>query len=119
VNQATAESMNARTIESYVSQLVREFHPERVILFGSHARGEADADSDVDLLVVMECEGNTTEHALDIRRRIPRSFPLDLIVRTPAQFRQRVREKDGFLRSILEQGTVLYEGQRSTMAAQG
>ncbi|MGQ9919054.1 MAG: nucleotidyltransferase domain-containing protein, partial [Bryobacteraceae bacterium] len=40
-----------REIQRIVRRIVRQFHPERVILFGSHARGEAGPDSDVDLLV--------------------------------------------------------------------
>jgi uncharacterized protein len=42
-----------KAIEQMVRRIVEQFHPERVILFGSHARGDAGPDSDVDLLVVM------------------------------------------------------------------
>jgi len=48
-------------IERMVRRIVRQFRPERVILFGSHARGEAGPDSDVDLLVVMRVEGSRRE----------------------------------------------------------
>jgi len=46
-----------RAIHAMVRRIVRQFRPERVILFGSHARGEAGPDSDVDLLVVMPVHG--------------------------------------------------------------
>ena len=43
-------------IDCMVKRIVRKFRPEKIILFGSHARGEAGADSDVDLLIVMPVE---------------------------------------------------------------
>ena len=49
-----------------VNRIVNEFQPERVILFGSHARGEGGPDSDVDLLVVMPVEGSRRDKAIEI-----------------------------------------------------
>lgn len=49
--------ITARRIKKYVDELVREFSPERVVMFGSHASGKPQADSDVDLLVVMKNRG--------------------------------------------------------------
>ena len=99
-------------IKRYVHALAREFAPERVVLFGSYARGRPTADSDVDLLVVMKHRRDSTEQALEIRRRIWRSFPLDLIVRTPSVIRQRLAQNDMFLTSILHEGRILYEKKR-------
>ena len=45
-----------RTIRKFVAEIVRQFHPEKVILFGSYAYGKPTYDSDVDLLVIMPCE---------------------------------------------------------------
>ncbi len=53
-------------IRRMTRRIVREFHPDRIILFGSHARGDAGPDSDVDLLVVMPGEGSTREKAVEI-----------------------------------------------------
>ena len=100
-----------RDIQAYSDAVVREFKPARIILFGSHARGEATRDSDVDLLVVMAHRGHPTEKAIEIRRRINRSFALDLLVRSPAEINRRMRMNDWFIRELLEQGKVLYEAQ--------
>jgi predicted nucleotidyltransferase len=73
-----------------VKRIVREFAPERVILFGSHARGDAGPDSDVDLLVIMPVAGSKRELRLDIRaalRGIP--VPKDILVSTPEEFERR------------------------------
>ena len=79
------------------------------MLFGSHARGTATADSDVDLLVVMEHRGRDIDQAYAIRRTIPRTFALDLVVRTPAGVRRRIAAKDTFLSEIYRHGRILYE----------
>jgi len=99
----------ARRIKKYVDELVREFSPERVVMFGSHASGKPQADSDVDLLVVMKHRGAAAEQAARIRRRIRAGFPLDIIVRSPAVLQRRVAMGDGFIREILETGKVLHE----------
>ncbi|MFC1461221.1 nucleotidyltransferase domain-containing protein, partial [Verrucomicrobiota bacterium] len=83
--------------------------PERVILFGSYANGYASDDSDVDLLVIMRHKKRNVEQALEIDRRIDRSFPLDLIVKTPQEIRRRLSMKDIFVAGILREGKILYE----------
>jgi uncharacterized protein len=77
-------------IDRMVKLIVRKFHPEKIILFGSRARGDARPESDVDLLVVMPVEGSIVELRLDIRealRRIP--IPVDVIVTSPDDFAWR------------------------------
>jgi len=99
-------------IQDFVDRLVAEFSPQRVILFGSHARGDATAQSDVDLLVVMPTKKRTVRQALDIRLRISCPFALDLLVRTPQDFRERLTLQDGFLKSVVSEGKTLYESRR-------
>lgn len=96
-------------IRRFADDIGRTFHPKRVILFGSHARGDTTADSDVDLLVVMPVQGRPWQMAAEIRRRVDPPFPLDLLVRTPEQMRTRLEMGDPFLAEILREGKVLYE----------
>jgi uncharacterized protein len=73
-----------------VRRIVREFRPERVILFGSHARGKAGPDSDVDLLVVMPVRGSKREKQLEIRKALDGiRVPVDVLVSTPEEFVRR------------------------------
>ena len=60
------ESMVQKKIEEMVQRIVERFHPEKIILFGSHARGTAGPDSDVDLLVVMPVQGSRRKKATEI-----------------------------------------------------
>lgn len=94
-------------IRRYVRQIVEEFQPEKVILFGSYARGDQREGSDVDLLVVMPAR-SVVSQAIRIRLAVRAPFAMDLIVRTPEQLRQRIADGNWFLREITETGVVLY-----------
>src|SRR5438552_16046280 len=96
-------------IRQLAGRIARGFGPERIILFGSYARGEATTDSDVDLLMVMRCRGKTYEKEFKIRQAIRAPFPLDLIVRTPGEMARGVSWNDFFITDIVANGKVLYE----------
>ena len=96
-------------IEELSCRIVQEFHPDQVVLFGSYARGTPTADSDVDLLVILPFEGKAVFKSVEMRLRLRPSFPVDLIVRTPENVRERVTMGDSFMREILEKGKVVYE----------
>ncbi|HEY3295131.1 MAG TPA: nucleotidyltransferase domain-containing protein [bacterium] len=98
------------SIQQVCDQIAREFHPQKIILFGSYAYGTPHDDSDVDLLVVLpEIEGNPIRKAAQILQHVSHRFAIDLLVRTPEVIRQRIEWEDFFLREIMERGTVLYE----------
>lgn len=97
-------------IEAFVERIAAEFRPERVILFGSYARGTPTPDSDVDLLIVLPFEGKAWQVASEIRRRARPTFPTDLLVRSPEQVRERASRQGTFLHEILREGETLYEG---------
>jgi predicted nucleotidyltransferase len=96
-------------IQALVERIVEEFHPQRIILFGSYAEGRPTPDSDVDLLVVLPFRGKGWQMASEIRKRARPTFAMDLLVRTPDQVRQRLRTGDILLREIAQHGKVLYE----------
>jgi predicted nucleotidyltransferase len=93
-----------------VQALVAEFRPDRVILFGSHARGTADAQSDVDLLVVCPIRGSRRALQVAMDRRLRGSkFARDIVVLTPEEF-ERDRHIPGTVaRPASLEGRVLYE----------
>src|SRR5712692_1409722 len=105
-------------VRAMVRRIVRHFHPNRIILFGSYAYGEPDADSDVDVLVVMSAR-NETDQAVRIRKVVDPHFALDIIVRTPRNLAWRLEEGDWFLREIVGKGKVLYEKADARMGGKG
>src|SRR3989442_4825723 len=98
-----------KLIQQLSRQIVREFKPERVILFGSQAYGSPHHDSDIDLLVVLPFRGRATDKAIEIRRRLPPYVPLDLVVRTPRDLKQRLAWGELFLRAVMDPVEVLYD----------
>jgi len=98
-----------RAIQAMVRRIVRQFRPERVILFGSHARGDAGRDSDVDLLVVMPVQGSRREKQIDIRVAL-HDIPVakDVIVTSPEDFAWRKETVGTIEYPAVREGKVLY-----------
>ena len=102
--------INENTIASVTRTIVERFHPRRVVLFGSHARGDADQDSDLDLFIEMETSRRPPERAIEIASVFGlHPWPMDIIVYTPEEVR-RLRAMHGtLLEEIEREGRVLYE----------
>jgi predicted nucleotidyltransferase len=96
-------------IRELVRQIVDQFKPEQVILFGSYARGNPRPESDVDLLIIMQTNQREMQQALAIRQKINPLFGVDLLVYTPERVEERLKLGDSFLREILDEGVTLYE----------
>jgi predicted nucleotidyltransferase len=90
-------------------RIADEYRPERILLFGSYAWGAPTPDSDVDLLVILPFEGKAVAKSVEMRLKIRPPFPVDLLVRTPEKISERLALGDPFIRSIVDEGKVLYE----------
>ena len=97
-------------IQSTCDDIVREFAPLQIILFGSYAYGTPSKYSDVDLLVVMSvAKSETRQQEIEIRKRLARPFRLHVLVHSPEDLAYRLAYNDWFLREVTEKGEVLYE----------
>lgn len=97
-------------IDDVVKQIAVKFQPQKIILFGSYARGNPQPESDVDLLVVMESDEPENRKAFAIRQSLDIDlFGLDIFVRSPRVLAERIAQGDWFLREIISEGKVLYE----------
>lgn len=91
-------------------RIVEQFQPLKIILFGSHARGEATAHSDIDLLVVfpeLEHQREMTISILGALGDLP--IAKDIIVTTPAEIAEYGDLVGRILRPALREGKVIYE----------
>src|SRR5947209_2495846 len=107
-----------RVIRRFAREVAEQFHPDKIILFGSYAYGTPHDDSDVDILVVMPAR-NQIDQAVRIDRVIDAPFPLDLIVRTPKNLKWRLEEGELFHTEIVSKGKLLYEKGDAGVGAQG
>ena len=102
-----------KAIDQVVDQIVEKFKPQKIILFGSYARGNPRPESDVDMLVVMDTQLREVQQAIQICQQIEYKFGLDLIVHTPKYLAKRIKMGDWFLLDVLKEGKVIYEVHNS------
>jgi uncharacterized protein len=96
-------------IDLMVKRLVERFDPDQIVLFGSHARGTASPDSDVDLLVVMPVSGSKRAKQIEMRVALHDiEVPKDIILATPEEVAQRRHIVGTLIRPALQEGKVLY-----------
>lgn len=106
--------MNIRkTIDIMVDKIIRNYHPERIILFGSYAYGHPTAESDVDLMIIKNDCRSPIERRIEIRRILHeenRFIPLTPLVYTPQEIKNRLELGDDFIEEIMTKGKILYAG---------
>ena len=104
------EKVDPEVLAELTRRLVVELQPERVILFGSHAWGSPNADSDVDLLVIVpHSDAPATQRSMRAYRclrNVP--FPVDVLVKTRAEVERASRVHASLVSEVLERGEVLY-----------
>ena len=102
--------IDEKFIGRLVEELVANFQPQQIILFGSYAYGTPDADSDIDLLIVKETDLAGHQRAFEARNAIGRlssGIPMDILVMTPGEVRVRLARGDHFIEDIIEKGINL------------
>jgi len=108
----------AKTLPQAVKRIASTLKPEKIILFGSYAYGNPTHDSDVDLLVIIETNGNYKEKVREISMLLyPRQFPVDILVKTPKEVEEALRggvDNGFFIREIVKKGKVLYDRHKRT-----
>ncbi|MBS3967103.1 MAG: nucleotidyltransferase domain-containing protein [Truepera sp.] len=104
-------SLPASVLEEIIRRLVEEFDPEAIYLFGSHAWGEPDEDSDVDLMIVVPWD-RTPTHRDSVRAHQSLSeieVAKDILLRTHARFERFRPVRASLEYKIAKRGRLLYE----------
>lgn len=110
----SAHHISMRSIRAVADKIARRFQPEQIVLFGSYAYGTPRPESDVDLLIIMDSPLRSRQQRLEISRALsPRPFPLDIVVRTPEEIKDRLALGDPFVHEITTRGKVVYERPRN------
>jgi uncharacterized protein len=104
------------TLQQATETLIREYDPDRIILFGSNATGVANEDSDFDILVVKETDMRPIDRRIEVERLLaPRSIPLDLLVYTPGEIHSLFLQGNPLIEEILKNGKVLFMRKETVM----
>ena len=98
-------------IRKLCKRIAEAYQPEKIILFGSHAYGTPTLESDVDLMIVMDYEGQSLEQTAKIRSKLDLITPMDLHVRTPKEVVAQLEDGDMFMVNIFVRGKLMYEAK--------
>ena len=97
-------------VDEAVRRIVENFSPEKIIIFGSVAKGTADEYSDLDILVVMDTDRRQHERAVPIYLALAGiRIPKDILVLTPEEFASNSENEFSFVSEIVQTGVVAYE----------
>ena len=98
-----------KEIQYIKDQIIKNYNPEKIILFGSAARNEFTENSDIDILVVKNTEKKKFERMCELRRLIEYNIPLDIVIYTPEEIEYASQSGNDFIKTIYSEGVVLYE----------
>ena len=108
---SSGDTERSRHLETAVRRIVDHCAPESVILFGSEARGDADEDSDIDLLIIRKTDQRPIDRWTDIKRLLRdrrRPFAISPLVYTPQELDRGLARRDPFIQAVVDRGKVLY-----------
>jgi uncharacterized protein len=107
--EATTSPVSPELLKEVTQKVIQAFRPKNIILFGSYAYGKPTADSDLDLLIIMESRDRPAERIRKVSDLFdPRPLPMDFIVLTPGEVRHRLDGFDPFLEEVFAKGQMLY-----------
>jgi predicted nucleotidyltransferase len=101
--------MTASPLIDRVLEGLMAYGPEKVILFGSFARGDADEFSDIDLIVIKDTDQRFFQRLAEVDAFMPRDVKADVFVYTPREFQTMIESGNPFIEQALKDGIVLYE----------
>lgn len=102
-----------KELNKIVNTLAIKYQPEKIILFGSYARGRPRQNSDVDLAVIKSTQKRFIERLKIVSNLIRSPLGTDILVYTPAEWKESLKGGDYFVKEILKTGKVVYGKSKS------
>jgi len=104
----TEEELN-KEIDNITRQIVEKYRPQKIILFGSAAKGKFTPDSDLDFFIIKENVPYLgRDRYRELSRMIERDAAVDFVIYKPEEFNERNKAGDPFLKTIISEGKTLY-----------
>ncbi len=110
---STGTGTSNADLDRLIQDLAIIYQPERVILFGLRARGDARASSDIDLLIVKETDQRFVERIVEVFRLLKPKIALDILVYTPAEFAM-LKESNSFVKQAVREGKEIYTSRTAS-----
>lgn len=107
-----------RLIDGMVQRIIQHCDPERIVLFGSCAKGTFTQGSDIDLLVLLDTEVPRAFRAIGLKQLfLEYPIAVDVVVLTMEEYEEERRRPYSFAHSVSLSGIVLYEMQHAERTA--
>ncbi|MEW6687156.1 MAG: nucleotidyltransferase domain-containing protein [Candidatus Edwardsbacteria bacterium] len=101
-----------KEIQDIVEQLIRIYKPEKIILFGSLARGKMKEGTDIDFFIIKKDAPKLgIDRIRELDALIKYRLATDFIVYKPEEVNERLKLGDPFIKSILKEGKVIYDAK--------
>lgn len=105
-----------RALDRMVAVLVKEYRPEKIILFGSFVSGLVHEGSDLDLVIIKETPKRPIDRQVEVYGLVKPEVGIDLFIYTPKEFRDLESMGFSLVREMVTNGKVLYEARNAGMA---
>jgi predicted nucleotidyltransferase len=92
---------------------LRPYRPQKIVLFGSRARGDADVESDLDLIIIKETPARFLDRLGEVYDLLAGFGNIDILVYTPQEVTDMLARGNAFLEDALAEGITLYEERRT------
>jgi predicted nucleotidyltransferase len=97
-------------VQEIIRRIAEGYDPEKIIIFGSYARGDWNEESDLDILVVKETEESPFDRIGAVSVFCwPRELAMDILVKTPTEIEDELRRRELFTREIMREGVIVHE----------
>jgi len=87
---------------------LKDYNPEKIILFGSSVGGKLTKDSDLDLLIIKKTRKNPWKRTLEADAYLDHDIAIDILVYTPQEIKKRLKMDDFFIQEIMQRGRLIY-----------
>jgi len=91
-----------------IQSIISNYAPQKIVLFGSYARGEAHDGSDIDLMLIKETSKKFIDRIANVIKLNNTLMPLEPLVYSPLEFETMKKEKRDFIMTIEEEGIEIY-----------
>ena len=97
-------------ISEIVNKIAENYDPDKIILFGSYAKGTANTDSDLDFIIVKKTDTPKQKRGREVRKYLLGAMiPIDLKIYTPDEFEKEKNSVYSFLNSAIKNSKLIYE----------